>query len=233
MRLNLSRMPQPTANVSVQAYWDPISDSTFNLHNESPLHAELFDLTPRVPIKSYEADTFRVFFPLSSVAVGDVWELDSDRIIPFLRQFHPGATTTLHQGEEGAFACLRALSSVYAEIVFRIHAEFTLSSNAYEEWRCANSLEDDEGESLFIPSQFAGRLVVNLQKGTVRAFSLHLPTRNSNVDINAFSYADMVFVPRMELIAMDVDDQGGIAWEKCYYGGRSSQKIGIKVLQVC
>ena len=213
MRLDLSNMPQCSASVRVQAHWEPISDSTFNLHNESPQHVELFDMSPRQPIKSYGADTFKVFLPLSSAAVGDIWELDSNGIIPFLRQFHLGATTSLQHGEEGAFACLRALSSDYAEIVFRIHAEFTLSSDAYEEWRRANSLEDDEGKSRFIPSQFAGRLVINLQKGTFRAFSLHLPTRNSNVDINAFNYADMVFVPRMELLATDVDDQGGIAWD--------------------
>ena len=228
MRLDLSNMPQCSASVRVQAHWEPISDSTFNLHNESPQHVELFDMSPRQPIKSYGADTFKVFLPLSSAAVGDIWELDSNGIIPFLRQFHLGATTSLQHGEEGAFACLRALSSDYAEIVFRIHAEFTLSSDAYEEWRRANSLEDDEGKSRFIPSQFAGRLVINLQKGTFRAFSLHLPTRNSNVDINAFNYADMVFVPRMELLATDVDDQGGIAWDNAITVVEAHKRLELK-----
>ena len=68
-------------------------------------------------------------------------------------------------------------------------------------------------EARFIPSQFAGQLVINLKERTVRSFSLALPPRNSNVDINAFDCADMVFVPRMELLATDVDDRSEIAWD--------------------
>ena len=150
-----------SARVQVEAHWEPIADSMFNLHKEFSEHAELFDLSPDYPIKEYEADAFKAFLPSSSVVVGDVWELDSDGVVQFLRQFHPGATTALFHGKEGAFACLRALSAEYAEITFRIHADFTLSSIAYEEWRRANSLKEDEDKARFIPSQFAGRLVVN------------------------------------------------------------------------
>ena len=67
-------------------------------------------------------------------------------------------------------------------------------------------------EARFIPSQFAGQLVINLKERTVRSFSLALPRRNSNVDINAFDCADMVFVPRMEIRASDADDCGAITW---------------------
>ena len=126
MRLNLSNMPQCSTSISVQAHWDPIADSFSNLHNESPQHAALCNLSPSHPIKDYGTDAFKAFLPPSAAAVGDVWKLDSDGVIPFLRQFHPGATTTLTNGEEGAFACLRAISSDYAEIAFRIHAEFTI-----------------------------------------------------------------------------------------------------------
>ena len=85
MRLNLSRIPESSANISVQAHWDPIADSFFNLHNESPQHVALCNLSPSHPVKEYGTAAFKVFIPASAVAVGDVWELDSDGVIPFLR----------------------------------------------------------------------------------------------------------------------------------------------------
>ncbi len=213
MRMDLNNVPQYSRSVQVEAHWEPIADSTFNLHKEIPEHAELFDLSPDYPFKKYESDAFKAFFPSSSVAVGDVWQLDSEGVVLFLRQFHAGATTNLHHGTEGAFACLRALSAEYAEITFRIHADFALSSIAYEEWTRANSMKEDEGKARFIASQFAGKLVVNLMDRTVQAFSLALPPRNSNIDINAYGCADMVFVPRMQLLAIGADDHGEITWD--------------------
>ena len=72
MRLNLNRMPQSTANVSVQAHWDPIADSFSNLPNKSPQHAALCDLSPSHPVKEYGTEAFKVFLPTSSVEVGNV-----------------------------------------------------------------------------------------------------------------------------------------------------------------
>ena len=213
MKIDLTDALQCSTSVQVEAHWDPIADSAFNLHKASPVHVELFNFSPSHPIKEYGIDAFKVFLPSSAVEVGDVWQLDSHGVVPFLHQFHSGATTALHHGEEGAYACLRAISSHYAEIAFRIHAELVLSSDAYEAWRVANSLNDDEGKSRYILSQFAGRLVINLKRRTVRAFSLYLPPRNSNVDIGAFEGVDMVFVPRMELLATVAEDRGRIAWE--------------------
>ena len=70
-------MLRRSANVSVQAHWDPIADSFFNLHNESPQHAALCNLSPSHPTKVYGTKAFKVFIPASSVEVGDVWALDS------------------------------------------------------------------------------------------------------------------------------------------------------------
>ncbi len=214
MRQNFNDVLQRSASVQVEVHWEPIADSTFSLHKESPEHIELFNLSPSYPIKEYGIDAFKAFLPPSSVAVGDVWELDSDGVVPFLLQFHPGATTALKQGEEGAFACLRALSSEYAEITLRIHADFIVGHLADWdwEWQGEKAAEDWIEEARFIPSQFAGKLVVNLKERTVRSFSLALPPRNSNVDINTFDCAHMVFVPRMEIRASDADDCGEIAW---------------------
>ena len=213
--INFCNALNSSVSVRVHAHWEPIADATFNMHNDSPQLAEMFDLSPCYPVKEYRAEAFKVFLPPSTVAVGDVWALDPSRIVPFLYQFHPGAKADLGNGAEGAYACLRACSSDYAEITFRIHAEFTLGSDAYQEWQQENAEDgsEPESEATFIPSQYVGQVLVNLKRGTVRAFSLALPARNSNVDINACGGADMVFVPRMELLATDETDQNEIVWD--------------------
>lgn len=211
--INFCNVLNSSASLQVHAHWDPIADSTFNMHEDSPELTELFDLSSNQPVKEYGTDVFNAFLPPSTVAVGDVWELDPNSLISFLHQFHPGATTAVYHGAEGAFACLRAFSSDYAEVAFRIHADFTLESAAYKAWQDENSSEDDDNKSRFVPSHFVGRLLINLKAGTVRAFSLHLPPRNSNVIISAFGGIDMVFVPRMELLTTDETDQNGITWD--------------------
>ena len=220
-KINMSKTLDSSASVKVDAYWEPIADSSLGMPIYSQKHAALFgDLSPAHPSQEYEADAFKAFFPKGNAAVGHVWELDTNEVIPFLRQFHPGATAEMHAnpgGEfvlegfgttlirltvglesNGAFACLRALSPTYAEIVFRIHAEFLL---------------DKDADAYFTPSQFTGRLILNREHGTIREFWLYVPSRNTNVDINSFGAADMVFVPRMELIGRNAHDQSDIAWE--------------------
>lgn len=216
-QINLQNTLDKNTILQVQAYWDPIADTSLGLPDYTPKHAALFkNLSPAHPNREYEADAFKPFFPNKPIAVGSVWELDTNKIIPFLRQFHPGATAEMHinpgawrdtaHGREvisgmesdGAFACLRALSASYVEIAFRIHAEFVL---------------DKEARAYFTPAQFTGRLILNRKDRTIREFRLYLPPRNTNVDINAFGGADMVFVPRMELIGQNIDDQSDIVWE--------------------
>ena len=224
--MNLCNVLNSSTSLQVHAHWEPIADSTFRIHKALPEHVELFDLAPNQPVKEYRTDAFSAFLPPSTVGVGDVWELDANSVVSFLHQFHPGATADLGYGEEGAFACLRACSSDYAEIAFRIHAEFTLKSAAYQEWQEEN--DERESEARFIPSQFAGKILVNLKSGTVRAFSLALPARNSNVDLNAYGGADMVYVPRMELLATDETDPNEIAWDAAITTGEARRMLGLK-----
>ena len=220
-KINMRNTLDKKATLQVNAHWDPIADSSLDLPNHSPKHAALLnDLSPAYPSQAYKADAFTVFFPNRSVSVGDLWELDAKEIIPFLRQFHPGATAEISRNpgskffvplfnftltfskvgleSEGAYACLRALSSSYAEIVFRIHADFLL---------------DRDAGAYFTPAQFTGRLILNRSNGAIREFWLYLPPRNSNVDFFAFGGADMLFVPRMELIGRHTDDKNKIVWE--------------------
>ena len=224
--MNLCNVLNSSTSLQVHAHWEPIADSTFRMHKAFPEHVELFDLAPNQPVKEYRTDAFSAFLPSSTVTVGDVWELDANSVVSFLHQFHPGATADLGYGEEGAFACLRACSSDYAEIAFRIHAEFTLKSDAYQEWQEEN--DERESEARFIPSQFAGKILVNLKSGTVRAFSLALPARNSNVDLNAYGGADMVYVPRMELLATDETDPNEIAWDAAITTEEARRMLGLK-----
>ena len=220
-KINLRNTLDTRETIQVQAYWDPIADASLDMPNSAPKYEALFNnLSPAHPTQEYEIDAFKAFFPKGSVPVGHVWELDMNEVLPFLRQFHSGATGEMHinpGGEaaieifgrrivlikvglesEGAFACLRALSPTHAEIIFRIHAEFLL---------------DKEAGAYFTPAQFTGRFILNRNNGTIRDFWLHLPPRKTNVDINAFGGADMVYVPRMELIAQNAYDQSDIVWE--------------------
>ena len=225
--IDLNGALKNTVTLQVHAHWDPIADSTYNLHKNSPENTELFDLSPNEPIREYKGDAFNAFLPSSTVAVGDVWELDLDSVIPFLSQFHTGPTGKLRHGQKGAFACLRALSPDYADITFRIHAEFTLATRPIPESERRKDA-DPVKRARFIPSQFAGRLLINLKTGDICDFSLALPPRNSNVDINDFGYADMVFVPRMELLATPTGTLNDIKWKEVITPETARRRLELK-----
>lgn len=225
--IDLNNVLNNPASLEVHAHWDPIADSTYNLHKDSPENTELFDLSPNEPVREYKGSAFNAFLPSSSVTVGDVWELDLDSVIPFLSQFHPGARGKLRHGQKGAFACLRALSPDYADIIFRIHAEFTLATRPNPDWKPGSNRRQVD-EVRFIPSQYAGRLRINLKTGVICDFSLALPPRNSNVDINDFEYADMVFVPRMELLATPTQTSDDIKWKDVITPEEARKRLELK-----
>lgn len=110
----------------VAAHWEPGTESWRQLPRNAPQYADLFDLKAASAFQMHSNDVFGVFLPPSSDSVaGDVWAFDVRQMLPFLRQFHPGATVSL-SGQQGAYACLRAASSEYYEIVFQFHADFNL-----------------------------------------------------------------------------------------------------------
>ena len=209
--IDLCNVLSTSANVPVQAHWDPIENTANNLqwateekfNRTKAQWSEPIDMTweqwlvlfnpgPAHPVKNYSTADFQVFLPPSTVNVGDVWNLDPEGVLPFLRQFHPGAT------QKEAKACLRAISPEYADIVFRIHARFILDATI---------------GAYFRPAQFAGHLTINRDSGTICQWTLSLPRRNSNIDIGAFRTADIGFVPRMELHSLRETEPKLIDWE--------------------
>lgn len=188
--------------IELEAHWEPLTDTVYKFERRYALYQ---NWKPAAKRASYSAADFRPFLPPpgSSVAIGDTWRLDAEDFLPFLRQFHPGATDELHHGlykgqstgvsAPGAWACLRSLGPRHAEVLMRVHAEFVLEGDG------------TPGETSWLtPAQFEGRMVIDRRRGTVTAFRLALPDQSANVDLNVAAYggtsADIGRIPRMELV---------------------------------
>ena len=78
-----------------------------------------------------------------------------------------GSKTFRRGGDtDGLWALLRAYNHTYAEIVFRIHAEFVLE------------------DGYFTPSQFAGRLILDRRTQELAYFKMSVPESTLNFDVN-------------------------------------------------
>jgi len=155
------------ASIELSAAWEPCVESMYGLFAETPV---LRDARPDRLKEAYGADSFRPFLPAEPVSVGEPWEVDSQAVLPFLRQLSPGAKATFHHGHAcvpGTFATLRAVAPDALEILFRAHAEFELEGGVY-----------------LTPAQFEGRLVLGRERGELRSFHVELPSRNTNADCN-------------------------------------------------
>jgi hypothetical protein len=196
------------AALELDAFWEPCRSSLYALFEETPV---LRDPHASVPRQRHAAADFRPFLPEEPVALGEVWRVDDAAALAFLRQLHPGvvAHKEFSFGEvPGTWATLRAVGPEAFEILLRAHAVFEL-----------------EGGVVYKPAQFEGRLVLGRADGTVRSFTLALPSRDTNVDVNvptqrsagekwvdaeghevAFApmAADIGWVPRMEITSREV-----------------------------
>ena len=124
--------------------------------------------------------------PGNSVSVGDVWKIEQTGLLTLLRQLHPNPRLDMHLNwgdSRGTWACLRAYNAEFADIVFRIHAEFRLADG----W--------------FTPSQFTGQLVINRIDEKVAFFRMYVPQGTINFDVNRYWTADAGFCPQIELRA--------------------------------
>ena len=114
------------AEVSVKGFIAPIENTLSNFHVE---WEALANLRVTEPEKRYPVSVFRAFLPDEPVSVGDLWQIEEASVLELLRQLHPDPNLDMHinSGDSrGLWACLRAYNAQFAEIVFRIHAEFKL-----------------------------------------------------------------------------------------------------------
>ena len=152
----------------------------------------LANLRVTEPEKRYPASTFRAFLPDEAVSVGELWQVEEEGVLTLLRQLHPNPSLDMHinMGDSrGLWACLRAYNDEFADIVFRIHAEFVFEDG----W--------------FTPSQFAGHLVIDRVKESVAFFEMRVPEGSVpvNFDVNQIRFGTKItgmgFCSQMELRA--------------------------------
>jgi hypothetical protein len=184
------------AKVSIKGFITPIEHTLANHHVEFEWD-ELANLRVAAPEKAYSASVFRAFLPDEAVSVGSSWQIEEAGALELLRQLHSNPRLDMRDyGDPGLWACLRAYTDEFVDIVFRIHAEFKL------------------GDGWFTPSQFAGHLIINRLEETVSFFQMRLPDGPVNFEVgwederswcDSNWIADTGFCPQMELRASAED----------------------------
>jgi hypothetical protein len=179
-----------SSDVTLVARWVPMGSSKYRLEESSPEVRAFYAAGLAEPEHTWSSSSFAFLLPPEGTEPGTTWPLDARPCLPFLRQFHPGATLDLHHGfgaREGAAATLLAASPERLDVLFRVHAE----------------IEAIPGELYYTPAQFEGRLVWDRVAERVLAFELAVPPRDTNVDVNALVdtqiQADIGYAPEMSL----------------------------------
>ena len=182
------------AEVSVKGSIAPIEYTSYNFHVEWDT---LANFRVAEPEKQYPASIFCDFLPKAAVSVGVPWEITPAGVLELLKQLHPNPSLSM-RGElpyrktesQGLWACLRAYNAEFADVVFRIHAQFALKDG----W--------------FTPSQFTGHLVIDRLKRSVAFFQMYVPEGTINfgakwkIDPNEEGHiTDSGFCPQIELRA--------------------------------
>ena len=169
------------AEVSVKAFIAPIEWTISGFHVKWD---ELANLRVAEPEKQYSAAIFQSFLPSETVSVGDFWQIEGDSVLKLLQQLHPNPNLDIriNSGDSrGLWACLRAYNDKFADIMFRIHAEFK-----FEDGR-------------FTPSQFKGHLVMDRIGEKVTFFEMYVPEGPVNFDVSWNSVVDAGLCTQMEL----------------------------------
>ena len=201
-----------TSEVSVEGFIAPIEYTQYNFHVEWDA---LANLQVAEPEKRYPSSIFRAFLPAESVSVGDLWQIEAEGVLELLRQLNPNPRLDLdiNAGDShGLWACLRAYNDEFAEIVFRIHAEFVLN------------------DGRFTPSQFTGHLVIDRIKEKVAAFKMYVPEGVLNFDVGRDSTRtiDVGFCPRMELRAEIHETPSGIEFVESITQEAAERKLILR-----
>ena len=184
--LNLDR----DAEVSVKAFIAPIEHTLSHFHIEWPA---LANLRVAEPEKRYPVSVFQSFLPKESVSVGECWQIEEAGVLALLRQLHTALNLNMDDDSgdsSGQWTCLRAYNDRFADIAFRVHAEFKLEDG----W--------------LTPSQFAGNLIIDRLEGKIAFFEMSVPAGTVNLDIGwkedkeaSYSITDAGFCSQMQLRA--------------------------------
>ena len=172
-----------TSEISIKGFIAPVEYTQYNFHVEWDA---LANLQVAEPEKKYPTSVFHAFLPDRAVSVGELWEIKEEGVLELLRQLNPNPRLDLdiNAGDSyGLWACLRAYNDEFAEIVFRIHAEFVLN------------------DGRFTPSQFTGHLIIDRISEKVASFKMYVPEGVLNFDVGRDSTRtiDVGFCPQMEL----------------------------------
>ena len=167
--------------IPVQASITPIAFATGDFHLKWKSLANLREVEQQ---RDHPRSVFKGFLPKKAVSVGNTWKIDREAALQLLKQLaekpqfemhiSPGTmkiqigSKTFRRGgdTDGLWALLRAYNNAYAEIVFRIHAEFVLE------------------DGFFTPSQFAGRLILDRHARELAYFEMYVPESTLNFDVN-------------------------------------------------
>ena len=178
------------AEVSVKAFIAPIEHTLSNFHVE---WEALANLRVAEPEKQHHVSIFQAFLPDEPVSVGECWRIEETGVMELLRQLNPNPNLDMHMtsGDSlGLWACLRAYNDQFADIAFRVHAEFKLEDG----W--------------LTPSQFAGNLIIDRLEGKIAFFEMSVPAGTVNLDIGwkedkeaSYSITDAGFCSQMQLRA--------------------------------
>lgn len=203
--------------VSINGFITPIE------HTLSQFHIEwdaLANLKVVEPVKEYASSVFQSFLPPETVSVGECWKVEESGVLKLLRQLNPEPNLKMRidSGDSnGLWACLRAYNNQYADIAFRIHAEFKLDSG------------------FLTPSQFTGNLIVDRLENQIVFFRMFVPEATVNLDINwqkdlevDFSITDAGFCSQMELLS----NTEGVA-RNIDYSEAITQKEAERLLSLC
>lgn len=203
-------------DVSIKGYIAPIEYSQYDFHLKWD---ELENLRVVEPEKQYSISIFNDFLPEQSVSVGDTWEVQQDGVLELIKQLHPEPNLDMHinSGDSnGLWACLHKYNDDYADIVFRIHAEFRLKAG----W--------------FTPSQFTGNLVIDRHRETVVYFRMYVPQGVLNFDINwdrtnddgsIYHVTDIGYCPKIELESGCKDILNKVEFTDTITEGEAAQKL--------
>ena len=179
------------AEVAVQGCIASIAYTGSNFHKR---WSALANLQVAEPEKRYPISIFRSFLPDRPISVGECWEVEKKGVLALLQQLSPNPSLDMRNdgGDScGKWAYLRAYNDQFADVMFRIHAEFAIQDG----W--------------FTPSQFTGHLILNRTQGTVAFFQMYVPEGILNFDVNwettedgwdpGIVITDAGFCPQMEL----------------------------------